>query len=91
MLTVKAEYLGTTDVGVKVHSRFLANCDARSTFEQFKARSISKEQAPFFIDLFDEKKLTIVDTIGVDEQTYSDITSELVMSYEHYQRESTFL
>jgi len=90
MITIKAEYLGTSDNGVRVHSKYLANCDALSTFEQFKFKAISKEHAPFFLDLFDVDKSEIIETIGIDEKTYSDITGETVMSYEYYQREADF-
>ncbi|MBQ4839796.1 hypothetical protein [Pseudoalteromonas luteoviolacea] len=90
MLAIKAEYLGASDNGVKVHSKFLANCDALSTFDKFKSKAISKEHAPFFIDLVDVEGIETLETIGVDEKTYSDITGETVMTYEYYQREADF-
>ena len=87
---IQDEYLGTKIYGVKVYSKYLADCDALSTFEQFKSKAISKEHAPFFLDLFDVDKSETIETIGVDEKTYSDITGEAVMSYEYYQREADF-
>lgn len=90
MITIKAEYLGITDIGVRVHSKFLANCDAHITFEVLKRQAVSKGSAPFFIDLYDQENSTIIDTIGVSEATYSQVTGEEVMSIEYYERESDF-
>ncbi|MCS6271858.1 hypothetical protein G3489_19475 [Shewanella baltica] len=89
-MEVRALYLGDTSDGVKVHSFFLSKCDAQATFEKFKARSVNKDKAPIFIDLYDDEKSLILETIGIDEETYSQITGEMVMSYEYYQRESDF-
>lgn len=89
-VAIKAEYLGESGTGVKVHSKFLTNCDARTTFEELKKQAISKDSAPFFIDLYNQETSTIIDTIGISEATYSQITGEVVMSYEYYQREADF-
>jgi hypothetical protein len=88
MFSIKAEYLGNSETGVKVHSKFLANCDASSTFEAFKLQSISKNIAPFFIDLFNPESSTNIQTIGVSEATYKQITGEEIMSSEYYEREA---
>ena len=90
MFTIKAEYLGSTDTGVRIYSKFLANCDARTTFEELKKQAISKDSAPFFIDLYNQEISTSIETIGISEATYSQITGEVVMSYEFYQREADF-
>jgi hypothetical protein len=90
MLTIKTEYLGTQDVGVRVHSKYLENCNAIATFEYLKGSSLSKDVAPFFIDLYDAEKSITVETIGISESTYSEVTGEQVMSYEYYEREADF-
>ncbi len=89
-IAVKAEYLGESGTGVKVHSKFLANCDARSTFEMLKAQAISTDTAPFFIDLYEPETSTNIETIGISEATYTQVTGEVVMSYEYYERETQF-
>lgn len=90
MLTIKAEYLGDRDTGVRIHSRFLSNCDAQVTFDLFKKKSISKDKAPIFVDLYDQSKSEIIETIGISESFYSEVTGETVMSYEYYEREADF-
>ncbi|HHC6921443.1 TPA: hypothetical protein ACN33X_001604 [Vibrio parahaemolyticus] len=85
-LSLRALYLGSTDNGVKVHSRFLETCDVNTVFASFKKESISTDNAPFFIDLFDEDASIIKETIGVTEETYSRITGEVVLTYDDYQR-----
>lgn len=89
-VAIKAEYLGESGTGVKVHSKFLANCDARSTFELLKAQAMSKDTAPFFIDLYEPETSTNIETIGISEATYKQVTGEEIMSYEYYERESQF-
>lgn len=89
-IVIKAEYLGTSNIGVKVYSEFLANCDARSTFEILKEQAVSTKTAPFFIDLYDSETSTHIETIGISEATYTQVTGETVMSYEYYERESQF-
>lgn len=90
MLIIKAEYLGSTNIGVKVHSKFLASCDPKITFESLKKEAISKDNAPFFIDLYDQEESTIIDSIGISESAYGKLTGEVIMSYEYYQREADF-
>jgi hypothetical protein len=90
MVALKAEYLGESGTGIKVHSKFLANCDALSTFEKLKLQSVSKLTAPFFIDLYEPETSTNIETIGVSEATYNHVTGEAVMSPEYYDRESQF-
>lgn len=84
-LCLRALYLGTTDDGVKVHSAFLKECDFDSTLKAFKDASISTQTAPFYIDVWDEKETTLIETIGASEDAYKRITGEEVLSYEQYQ------
>lgn len=84
-LCLRALYLGTTDDGVKVHSAFLSECDFDSTLKAFKDDSISTKNAPFYIDVWDHEETTLIETIGVSEETYKRITGEEVLSYEQYQ------
>lgn len=84
--SLRALYLGTTDDGVKVHSRFLEKCDVQSTLEAFKKDSIPTDAAPFFIDLWNDNDSTIIETIGVSEETYKKITGEVVLTYSDYEQ-----
>lgn len=85
---IRAEYLGKTDTGVRVHSKFLADCDSLVVFNQFKKEAVNKDKAEFFIDLFDQEKSEIIETIGINKSTYSRVTKESVMSYDHYLHEA---
>ncbi len=89
-MQLKALYLGDNNDGVKVHSLFLSKCDVTITFDMFKTYSVDKDKAPFFIDLYDEEQSLIVDTVGISEETYTQITGEVVMSYEYYEREADY-
>ncbi len=89
-LIVRAEYLADTDIGVKVHSKFLANCDATSIFNEFKDQEIDKEKAPFFVDLYDQNNSVIIETIGVSESEYIRVTGEVILSYSDYEKEAQF-
>lgn len=86
---LRAQYLGETDNGIKVYSRFLAECDAKTTLAEFKASSVSKDAAPFFIDLCDDQS-TIIESVGVTEETYGQITGEVVLSYTDYEQAAQF-
>jgi len=86
--SLRALYLGTKDDGVKVHSRFLEKCDIKSTLEAFKKESIPTASAPFFIDLWNDDDSTILETIGVSEETYKKITGEVVLNYSDYEQAS---
>ncbi|MEI8659231.1 hypothetical protein [Vibrio sp. Hal054] len=87
---LRALYLGTTGDGVKVHSRFLAHCDVATTLALFKSERVPTDVAPFFIDLFDDNDCTIIETIGVSEETYHKVTGEPILSYSDYEREEDF-
>lgn len=89
-VVIRAEYLGKADAGVRVHSKFLAGCDSLAVFERFKKDAVSRDTAEFFIDLFDQDKSEIIETIGISESVYSRVTKESVMSYDFYLREADF-
>lgn len=84
--SLRALYLGTTGDGVKVHSRFLENCDIQSTLEAFKKDRVDVSTAPFFIDLWKDEESTIVETVGVTEEAYKRITGEEVFNYSDYEQ-----
>ncbi|USD35608.1 MULTISPECIES: hypothetical protein [Vibrio] len=84
--SLRALYLGTSDDGVKVQSPFLENCDVQDTLDAFKKDSIPKDTAPFFIDLWEDEESTLVETIGVSEDTYKRITGEEVLTYSDYEQ-----
>lgn len=84
--SLRALYLGTSDDGVKVQSRFLENCDVQNTLDAFKKDSIPTDTAPFFIDLWEDQEGTLIETIGVSEEVYSRITGEKVLTYSDYEQ-----
>jgi hypothetical protein len=90
MIIIKAEYLDESDIGIKVHSKFLSQCDASSVFSLLKEEAVSKDSAPFFIDLYDQESSTLLETIGISAETYQRFTGETVMSSEYYRREADF-
>ncbi len=87
-LSLKAIYLGDSGDGVKVHSRFLSNCDVQATLALFKANAVSTDTAAFFIDLWDDAKCQIIETIGASEETYSKVTGEPVLTHSEYETKS---
>lgn len=84
--SLRALYVGTSNDGVKVHSRFLENCDVQRTLDAFKKDRVATDTASFFIDLWEEEKGVLIETIGVHEEAYKRITGEEILTYSDYEQ-----
>ncbi len=84
---MKAIYLGAGDDGYQtgVGAEFDTPEETKAAFDALKPRSIDVSKAPFLIDLWDEEK-GILDSIGVSEELYTEVTGQQVYSAEVYKQ-----
>ena len=78
---MRAIYLGTGNDGLQtgVGAEFETPEETMAAFDSIKQRSIPISDAPFLIDLWDEEQ-GIIESIGVSEELYTEVTGQPVHS-----------
>lgn len=82
---MKAIYLGESGDGLQtgIGAEFETPEETKAAFESIRPHEKDIEKATFIIDLHDENH-DIVDTIGINGKSYTQITGQPVLTAEEY-------